>query len=63
MFGYYLGLGLVHLRRNPALTVLMVVTLAVVAEPVVLGVPPFVTVRPAAVIAPSTQLTMQSISP
>src|SRR5688572_25239702 len=29
MFGYYLGLGLRHLRRNPALTVLMVVTLAV----------------------------------
>ena len=29
MFGYYLGLGLRHLRRNPVLTALMVVTLAV----------------------------------
>jgi putative ABC transport system permease protein len=29
MFTYYLGLGLRHLRRNPALTTLMVITLAV----------------------------------
>lgn len=29
MFGYYFGLGLRNLRRNPALTALMVVTLAV----------------------------------
>jgi putative ABC transport system permease protein len=29
MFGYYLKLGLLHLRRNPVLTALMVVTLAV----------------------------------
>jgi len=29
MFAYYLGLGLLHLRRNPALTALMVATLAI----------------------------------